>query len=100
MFLPEPQSGDEEGVVDVSLILHLGMVALGWKIDQFRFETVARRDGYELAGDDGKHVDSDKLKNLGLPKTLATSVDVEAAWRKVNEKFPVLILISACILHE
>lgn len=75
--------------VRVDLIVHLGMVALGWRPDQFRFETVARRDGYELAGDDGKHVDSAGLKSLGLPESLATSLDVQAAWTKVKDKFPV-----------
>ncbi|KAL8807106.1 MAG: hypothetical protein Q9182_000939 [Xanthomendoza sp. 2 TL-2023] len=74
--------------LDVDLILHLGMVALGWETDQFRFETVARRDGYELPGDDTRHVDSKELEALGLPETLATAFDVEAAWQKVKAKFP------------
>lgn len=66
------------------------MVAFGWRTDQFRFETVARRDGYdELPGDDGQFVDSDYLQKLGLPKSLETSFDVEAGWREVKEKFPV-----------
>ena len=89
LFLPEPGPNDTEEKVDIDVILHLGMVALGWGPDQFRFETIARRDGYELPGDDGKYVDSRKLKELGLPETLATSFDIEAAWRKVKEKFPV-----------
>jgi hypothetical protein len=89
LFLPTPHPNDKEDRVDVDLILHLGMVALGYRTDQFRFETVARRDGYELPGDDGQYVDSDHLQKLGLPKVLAASVDVEAAWRKVQEKFPV-----------
>ena len=91
LFLPKPQSDETEEKLDVSLILHLGMVALGWRPDQFRFETVARRDGYELPGDDGQHVDSKELEELGLPKTLATSFDVKAAWRKVKEKYPVSV---------
>ena len=89
LFLPKPRPGETEEKLDVSLILHLGMVALGWGPDQFRFETVSRRDGYELPGDDGQYVNSKELKELGLPKTLATSFDVEAAWRKVREQFPV-----------
>ncbi|KAJ5701381.1 hypothetical protein N7488_008929 [Penicillium malachiteum] len=74
--------------IDVDLILHRGMVALGYP-DKFSFETTARRDGYVLPGDDGKKVDSEELKGLGLPETLTTSLDVEAAWLKVKEKFPV-----------
>ena len=91
LFLPKAPSCETEEKLDVSLILHLGMVALGWRPDQFRFETVARRDGYELPGDDGQYVDSKALKDLGLPKTLTTSFDIEAAWQKVKEKFPVSI---------
>jgi len=86
LFLPTPHPQDNKDHVDVDLILHLGMVALGWKMDQFRFETVARRDGYELAGDDGQYVDSAHRQKLGLPEILATLVDVEAAWR--NKMFP------------
>ena len=56
-----------------------------------RFETVARRDGYELPGDDGQHIRSQEFKELGLPNTLATSFDVEATWRKVKDKFPVSV---------
>lgn len=89
LFLPELRSGETEGKLDISLILHLGMVALGWSPDQFRFETVARRDGYELPGEDHQYVDSKELKELGLPETLNTSFDIEALWRKVKEKFPV-----------
>ena len=89
LFLPKPEEGESEERLDVSLILHLGMVALGWRPDQFRFETVARRDGYELPGDDGQYVDSKELKELGLPKTLASSLDIESAWRVVRGKFPV-----------
>ncbi|KAL8848441.1 MAG: hypothetical protein Q9221_006548 [Calogaya cf. arnoldii] len=88
LFTPKPQAGETDEKLDVSFILHLGMVALGWEPDQFRFETVARRDGYELPGDDGQHVDSKQLKELGLPTTLATSFDVEAAWQKVKAKYP------------
>lgn len=91
LFSPKPQADETEENIDVSLILHLGMVALGWKPDQFRFETVARRDGYELPGDDGQHVDSKQLKELGLPKSLATSFNIEAAWQKVKAKFPVSV---------
>ena len=104
---PGPQSGEREETLDCSLILHLGMVALDWCPDQFRFETVARRDGYELPGADGKHVDSEELERLGLPNTLTTSFDIEAAWRRVKEKFPVslsLIYVSSstdcgCRMH-
>ncbi len=90
-FLPPSQDSRDEELVRVDCILHLGMIALGWDPDQFRFETVARRDGYELAGDDGKYVDSNHLKSLGLPETLTTSLEVEAAWRKVKEQFPVSV---------
>ncbi|CAG8960526.1 hypothetical protein HYFRA_00008246 [Hymenoscyphus fraxineus] len=55
LFLPEPPSGENNTTVDIDMILHLGMVALGWRTDQFRFEKVARRDGYKLPGDDGKY---------------------------------------------
>jgi hypothetical protein len=72
-FLPAPQPGDTEKHVDVDFILHLGTIALGWDPDQLRFGTVARRDGYKLPGDDGKHVDSDGLKAFGLPELLSTS---------------------------
>ncbi|KAI0104337.1 hypothetical protein GGR51DRAFT_561147 [Nemania sp. FL0031] len=88
LFLPKPQPGDNEEVVNIDAILHLGMIALGWRHNQFRFETVARRDGYELPGDDGKHVDSDHLKSLGLPETLSTSFDINAACRIVQEHHP------------
>lgn len=94
LFSPEPQPGEEEDNLDISLILHLGMVALGWRPDQFRFETVARRDGYKLAGDDGQYVDSKELRELGLPETLNTSFDIEAAWRSVNERFPVRSMLT------
>lgn len=89
LFLPKPEPGDKEEHVNVDFILHLGMVALGWDPNQFRFETIARRDGYDLPGDDGKFVESDQLKRLGLPETLSTSLDVNAAWRKVKERYPV-----------
>lgn len=88
-FLPAPRSGEKEEHVDVDFILHLGMIALGWDPDQFRFETTARRDGYKLPGDDGKLVDSEYLKSLGLPEVLSTALDVEAGWRKVKEDHPV-----------
>lgn len=88
-FLPAPQPGEKEEHVDVDFILHLGMIALGWDPDQFRFETMARRDGYKLSGDDGNYVDSGYLKSLGLPEVLSTSLDVEAGWRKVKEDHPV-----------
>ncbi|KAM7214562.1 hypothetical protein V8F06_010044 [Rhypophila decipiens] len=81
----------EDQHVDIDLILHMGMIALGWDHKQFRFETVARRDGYELPGDDGKHVDSAHLKALGLPETLSTSLDVEAAWHQVKKEHPDVI---------
>ena len=93
-FLPAAQPGEEEHV-DVDFILHLGMIALGWDPNQFRFETLARRDGYKLPGDDGKHVDSDYLKSLGLPEFLSTSLDIEAAWRKVKKDHPVSVLCQA-----
>ncbi|OBT60956.1 hypothetical protein VE03_09762 [Pseudogymnoascus sp. 23342-1-I1] len=88
MFSRMPGLEEKEGHVDVDLILHLGMVALGWRTDMFRFETMARRDGYKLPGDDGQFVNSDYLQKLGLPTSLETSFDVEAGWRKVKEKFP------------
>ena len=65
------------------------MVAFGWRPDQFRFETVAHRDDYQLTGEDNQYVDSKVLKELGLPEILCTSFDVEAAWHKVKAKFPV-----------
>ncbi|PNP46414.1 hypothetical protein THARTR1_10736 [Trichoderma harzianum] len=82
LFLPKPEPNDKEEHIDVHFILHLGMIALGWDSNQFRFETMAHRDGYNLPGDDGKLVDSDQLRQLGLPETLSTSLDVETAWRK------------------
>lgn len=91
-FLPAAQPGEIDEHADVDFILHLGIIALGWDPDQFRFETIARRDGYKLPGDDGKHVDSDYLKSLGLPEVLSTSLDVEAAWRKVQQDHPVSAL--------
>ncbi|KAI9163603.1 hypothetical protein HJFPF1_05221 [Paramyrothecium foliicola] len=87
-FLPEAQPDENEEHVRIDLILHLGMIALDWDPDQFRFETIAHRDGYKLPGDDGKYVDSDQLKNLGLPDTLTTSLDIEAAWRTVKQYHP------------
>ncbi|KAK4083822.1 uncharacterized protein Triagg1_1484 [Trichoderma aggressivum f. europaeum] len=72
LFLPEPEPIENEEHVDVDFILHLGMIALGWDSNQSRFETTARRDGYNLHGDDGKLVDSDQLRQLGLPETLST----------------------------
>lgn len=84
-----PQKKKSTGHVDIDLILHLGMAALGYPSDEFHFETIARRDGYVLPGDDGKVVDSEQLKSLGLPEILSTSFDVEAAWRQVKQKFPV-----------
>ncbi|KAH7325822.1 hypothetical protein B0I35DRAFT_457211, partial [Stachybotrys elegans] len=97
MFLPTPQPDEKEERVHVDFILHLGMIALGWDADQFRFETIAHRDGYKLPGDDGKYVDSDHLKSLGLPDTLTTSLDVEAAWRKVKEQYPD---VTSCVSHD
>ncbi|KAK8017840.1 hypothetical protein PG993_014166 [Apiospora rasikravindrae] len=89
LFLPEPLPDEEdESHVDIDFILHMGMIALGSDSTQFRLETVARRDGYKLARDDGKPVDSDQLKRLCLPETLQTSFDVEAAWRKVHQDHP------------
>ncbi|KAM7203896.1 hypothetical protein V8F33_001867 [Rhypophila sp. PSN 637] len=87
-FLPKPSDAEDQHV-DIDLILHIGMIALGWDHKQFRFETMARRDGYELPGDDGKHVDSALLKALGLPEMLSTSLDVEAAWQQVKKEHPV-----------
>ncbi|KAH6839441.1 hypothetical protein B0I37DRAFT_234467 [Chaetomium sp. MPI-CAGE-AT-0009] len=96
-FLPAPQPGEGEEHVDVDFILHLGMIALGWDPNQFRFETIARRDGYELPGDDGKRVDSDYLKSLGLPEALSTALDVEAGWRKVKQDHP---NVTSCVSND
>ncbi|KAK4159041.1 hypothetical protein QBC43DRAFT_327938 [Cladorrhinum sp. PSN259] len=95
-FLPKPSETEDEHV-DIDLILHLGMIALDWDPDQFRFETIARRDGYGLPGDDGKHVDSAELKALGLPDTLSTSLDVEAAWQKVKKQYP---HVTTCVSDD
>ncbi|KAK8137475.1 pyroglutamyl-peptidase [Apiospora sp. TS-2023a] len=98
LLLPEPEPGeDKESHVEIDFILHLGMISLGGDPTQFRFETVARRDGYELEGDDGKLVDSGQLKALGLPETLATSFDVEAAWRKVGQDHP---QVTCCVSND
>ena len=78
----------DDSRIDIDFIVHFGMIALGWDPNQFRFETVARRDGYSLPGDDGKLVDSAELEKLGLPATLTTCLDVEGAWRQVQAKFP------------
>ncbi|UKZ61611.1 uncharacterized protein TrAtP1_002871 [Trichoderma atroviride] len=94
LFLPKPEPNDEEEYVNVDFILHLGMIALGWDHKQFRFETKARRDGYKLPGDDSKKVDSDQLKRLGLPEELSTSLNVEAAWRKVQQLYP---NVTSCV---
>ncbi|KAK8127092.1 pyroglutamyl-peptidase [Apiospora kogelbergensis] len=88
LFLPKPGPGEDERHVEIDAVLHLGMIALGGDPTQFRFETIARRDGYELPGDDGTHVDSDELRRLGLPESLRTSFDVEAAWRRVQQEHP------------
>jgi pyrrolidone-carboxylate peptidase len=96
-FLPAPQPGEKEEHVDVDFILHLGMIALGWDPDQFRFETLARRDGYKLSGDDGNYVDSDYLKSLGLPEVLSTSLDVAAGWHKVKEDHPD---VTSCVSDD
>jgi hypothetical protein len=45
LFLPKPEPDDKEEHVNVDFILHLGMIALGWDPNQFRFETIAHRDG-------------------------------------------------------
>lgn len=95
-FWPAPQSGETEEKVDIDLILHLGMIALGWSPDQFRFETIARRDGYDLPGDDGQYVDSKAIKELGLPETSTPSLNIEAAWRKVKDKFPITPVLIRC----
>ena len=92
LFLPVPKSKEEEeDKLDISLVLHLGMMALSWEPDQFRFETVARRDGYALPGDEDQYVNSKELEELGLPKALTTSFDIEAAWCKAEGKFRVSI---------
>ncbi|PNP37645.1 hypothetical protein TGAMA5MH_10413 [Trichoderma gamsii] len=91
LFLPKPEPNDKEEHVNVDFILHLGMVALGWDPNQFCFETIAHRDGYNLSGDDGKFVDSNQLKHLGLPEMLSTSLDVKAAWLKVKQCYPDVI---------
>ncbi|KAL8842270.1 MAG: hypothetical protein Q9170_000596 [Blastenia crenularia] len=88
LFLPLPQLGEAKDNLDISLVLHLGIVALEWQPDQFRFETVARRNGYELPGDDGQYVNSKELKDLGLSEILTTSFDVEVAWRQLKDNFP------------
>ncbi|KAK8041544.1 pyroglutamyl peptidase type I [Apiospora phragmitis] len=97
LFLPEAQSEEDEHQVEIDFILHLGMIARGGDPTQFRFETVARRDGCELAGDDGKRGDSDQLQNLGLPETLSTSFDVETAWCKVQQKHPE---VTCCVSSD
>ncbi|CZT46491.1 uncharacterized protein RSE6_06924 [Rhynchosporium secalis] len=66
LFLPETQPGEAEDVLDIDLILHFGMVALG---------------------DDGVPADSAALKKLGLPATLSTWLDIETAWRGMKNKF-------------
>jgi hypothetical protein len=93
LFLPELQPG-EDGIVDVSFILHLGMVGPESQKDDFRFETLARRDGYEMPGDDGKLVDSPQLQSLGLPKVLTSSFDIDAAWQKVKAQFHVSVILT------
>lgn len=55
----------------------------------FGFEKMARREGYEYPGDDGENVDSQELKDLGLPMQLHTKLDVDAAAAVVKQKFPV-----------
>lgn len=85
----QPSPGATQDAVDIDFIVHLGMISLGWDDKQFRFETVARRGGYQLPGDDGKLVDSAELERLGLPSKLWTSLNVEAGCEQVRVSFPV-----------
>ncbi|KAJ8115850.1 hypothetical protein ONZ43_g4570 [Nemania bipapillata] len=89
LFSPKAQQGEDEQHVEIDAILHLGMIGLNWDPNQFRLETVARRDGYTLPGADNKIIDSEHLKSLGLPDTLSTLFNVKAAWEKVQQAHPV-----------
>ncbi|KAL6802586.1 peptidase C15 [Trichoderma sp. SZMC 28013] len=100
LFLPKPEPNDKEEHIDVDFILHLGMIALGWDSNQFRFETTARRDGYNLSGDDGKLVDSEQLRQLGLPETLSTSLDVKAAWIKILWDTDAREDVTSCVSED
>ena len=86
LFLPKLEPGEEDGILDIDFILHLGMeIRDGF----FGFETRARRDGYEKPGDDGVYVDSTGLANEGLPEELFIKLNVEAAYDHVKSSFPV-----------
>lgn len=87
-YHPPPPSSS---AVSIDFIVHLGMIALGWDDAQFRFETLARRAGYALPGDDGQLVDAAELERLGLPAELHTALNVEAGCRQVKACFPVRI---------
>lgn len=93
MFLPEPSSDEADDPANIDFVLHFGMETRG---EQYAFETCAHRDGYEKPGADGTHVDSEHLKELGLPAILTTGFDVEAAFRKVRKAFPVSRLALSC----
>lgn len=86
-FKSDPAIQNLESHVEIDLIVHFGMEVRPER--GFGFEKLARREGYEYPGDDGKHVDSQELKDLGLPPQLHTKLDVDAAAAVVNQNFPV-----------
>ncbi|EGX92159.1 Peptidase C15 [Cordyceps militaris CM01] len=93
-YHPPPPSSS---AVSIDFIVHLGMIALGWDDAQFRFETLARRAGYALPGDDGQLVDAAELERLGLPAELHTALNVEAGCRQVKACFPDTV---ACVSED
>jgi hypothetical protein len=97
LFLPELAAGEDDNILDIDFILHLGMEV---RDEFFGFETRARRKGYEPE-DDGIHVDSAGLTDEGLPEELCPKLDVEAAYEHVKSSFPLssdFSIVDALIL--
>lgn len=96
-FLPEPNPGHEDEVIDFAFGLHLGMTTA---IPEFRAEKVAYRDGYERPGEDGVYVDNEYFQKLGLPESLAPAFDSDTAVEQVKAVVPVGLSYSPCHFAE
>ncbi|KAL8941406.1 MAG: hypothetical protein Q9216_002251 [Gyalolechia sp. 2 TL-2023] len=79
----EPGSRSEK-MLEIDLMIHIGMHP---DDEDFFLETRARRERYELPGDDGKYLNRDALK--GLPERLGVGFDIEHVAANVRRALPV-----------
>ncbi|KAI4190991.1 MAG: hypothetical protein L6R41_000441 [Letrouitia leprolyta] len=79
----EPDSNSEK-VLEIDLMIHMGMHP---NDEGFFLEKRARREKYELPGDDGKFLNRDALKVL--PGRLDVGFDVEDVAAKMRRCLPV-----------